>query len=78
MPDWIFDPIVAAFLLIIIYCFGFAFLGIAAAMIDAQRPRLPRTSLRTIRRINRPQRSPADVRRQLRKISLEEVARMVC
>jgi len=38
MPDWLFDPIVAATLLIIVYCFGFAFLGIAAAIIDRPKP----------------------------------------
>jgi len=77
MPDWLFDPIVAASLLMLVYSAGFSLLAIVAAAIDALRQRLPRNSLRTIRRINRPQRSPADVRRQLRQISLEEAARRV-
>lgn len=71
MPDFLYDPIIAASLLMLVYSAGFALLAIVAALIDAKRPPRPRNSLHTIRRINRAE-------RDIRSTARENAARKVC
>jgi len=71
MPDWLFDPIIAASLLMLVYSAGFALLAILAALIDSKLPPMPRNSVHVIRRINRAE-------HDIRSTARENAARRVC